>query len=219
MNMQGTPEWLAMRAGYATASRFADILAKGEGKMRAKYLRQVLAERLCGKPMETYRNGHMDRGNEQEPWAREAYEIETGRLVEQVGFLPHPAIQWCGCSPDGLIDQDGGGEFKCVIPTVQIETIQRGNMPPEHRAQVQGNLFVTGRAWWDFASFSPDMPDHLRLCVYRVKRDETYIALLDKEVRAFLAEVDKLERELRDRRTLEEKLIASIEANHVGSQA
>jgi hypothetical protein len=54
---------------------------------------------------------------------------------------------------------------------------------------VQGNLWVTGRDWWDFVSFCPDMPAHLRLYVYRVQRDEAYIKTLESEVRGFLLEV------------------------------
>jgi hypothetical protein len=186
---QGTPEWLQEKCGHASASEFASILAKGQGKTRWSYMRRVLAERLTGKPSETYHNAHMDRGIEQEPYARLAYEAHTANMVELAGFLKHPGIQWCGCSPDGLIDADGGAEIKSVIPTTQLDTILCGACPPEHKAQVQGNLWVTGRDWWDFVSFCPDMPAHLRLYVYRVQRDEAYIKTLEAEVRGFLLEV------------------------------
>lgn len=216
--LQGTPEWLAMRAGHATSSCFADVMAEGQGKTRAKYLRRVLAERITGKPVETYHNGHMERGQDQEPLARMAYEARTGAMVEEVGFIPHPEIRWCGCSPDGLIGDDGGIEAKSVIPTVQIETILRGEYPPEHRPQVQGNLWVTGRAWWDFCSYCPDMPEHLQLYVFRVTPDLEYIAAMERKVRAFLAEVDKLHARLMDTRSVEQLLMASIDGNSVGSQ-
>jgi putative phage-type endonuclease len=193
---QGTEEWAAARAGHCTSSEFAAVLAKGEGKTRRAYMRRVLAERMIGKPIDGYRNAHMDRGKEQEPWAREAYEVETGNLVELVGFVKHDAIEWCGCSPDGLVGNDGGVEAKCVIPTVQLETIMGGKYPTEHVAQVQGNLWITERKHWDFVSFSPDMPERLRLYVYRVQRDEAYIAALDLEVRRFLAEANTIYRSL-----------------------
>jgi hypothetical protein len=63
-------------------------------------------------------------------------------------------------------DADGGIEAKCVIPTVQLDTILGGDYPSEHKAQIQGNLWITGRKWWDFVSYSPDMPEHLRLYVF-----------------------------------------------------
>jgi hypothetical protein len=59
-----------------------------------------------------------------------------------------------------------------VIPTVQLDTILSGGYPPEHKAQVQGSLWITGRKWWDFCSYSPDMPGKLRLYIFRVERDE-----------------------------------------------
>lgn len=190
-SLQGTPEWLLARCGKATASEFSAVLAKGQGKTRAAYMRRVLAERLTGKPMETYHNAHMDRGQEQEPYARLAYEAITGNLVEEVGFIKHQSLE-AGCSPDGLVDKDGGAEIKSVIPTVQVDTILSGGYPSEHRPQVQGNLWVTGRDWWDFCSFSPDMPPHLRTYIFRVARDEAYIKTLEAEVRRFLGEVQTI---------------------------
>lgn len=190
-HVQGSPEWHQARCGLATASEFSSVLAKGQGKTRAAYLRRVVAERLTGKPTESYKNAHMERGTEQEPFARAYYEEITGNFVEQIGLCQHDHIL-AGCSPDGLIGDDGGAEIKSVIPTVQLETILAGKYPPEHKAQIQGNLWITGRKYWDFCSFSPDMPQHLRLYVFRVDRDEDYIKALHAEVAVFLGEVEAL---------------------------
>lgn len=188
---QGTPEWHAARCGMVTASRFSDVLAKGQGKTRASYMRQVVAERLTGKPTESYSNAHMVRGTEQEPFARMAYEAFTGYVVEEAGFIAHPSGRY-GCSPDGLIDADGGAEIKSVIPTVQLETILAGEYPSGHRAQIQGGMGITGRQWWDFVSFSPDMPGTMRLYIFRVLRDEEYIANLAIEVVKFISDCDEI---------------------------
>jgi hypothetical protein len=210
--IQGSPEWLQARCGNATASEFVSILAKGQGKMRAAYLRRIVAERLTGKPSETYRNAHMDRGTEQQPLARDGYEEHTGNLIQEVGFIKHPELA-AGCSPDGLVGADGGGEFKCVIPTVQLDTILSGSYPSEHKAQVQGCLWITGRKWWDFCSYSPDFTDErLRLYIFRVERDEEYIAKLEREVRGFLLEADYMVDCLLGRDSLEARLRASLEA-------
>jgi len=189
MAIQGSDEWLMERCGFATASHFADILAKGQGKTRAAYMRKLVAERITGRPRPTYSNGHMARGNDQEPFAKIAYMAERGVVIDEVGFVRHPEIM-AGASPDGLIGDDGGCEVKSVIAEVQIETISKGGYPPEHKAQIQGNLWIHQRQWWDFISFSDDMPDDLRLYVFRVERDDEYINELDAQVRAFLSEVD-----------------------------
>lgn len=214
--LQGTEEWALARCGKATASEFSAVLAKGkEGITRRKYLRRIVAERLTGKPAETYSGKHTERGQAQEPLARMLYEARTGRMVEPVGFLQHHALL-AGCSPDGLIGDDGGEEIKCVIPTVQIETFLREGIPPEHKPQVFGNLWITERAWWDFVSFCPDMPDHLRLYVRRVYRDEKYIETLAAEVVHFLDDVETLYAKLMSRSPLHQQY---GDANHVSTQA
>lgn len=210
MSLQGTEQWHLDRCGCATASCFSDVLAKGQGKTRASYLRKVVTERLTGKPVESYSNNHMLRGQMQEPFGKLAYEAHTGEPIIDVGFIKHPTIM-AGCSPDGLLGTDGGGEFKCVLPTVQLETWLGGDFPTEHRAQIQGSLWITGRKWWDFVSYSPDMPAHLRLYVYRVERDEAYIANLEREVVKFLVEVDAMvERLMRIGVPLEQQLRESL---------
>lgn len=192
---QGTPEWFELRARKATASCFSDILAKGQGKQRAKYRRQLIAESLTGKPTEQHAYGawavNLDRGQEQEPRARMAYQLATGNIVDRVTFIDHDTIR-AGCSPDGLIfGMRRGLEAKCVIPTVQVDTVESGSYPSEHRAQIQGSMWITGYEEWDFCSYSPDMPEHLRTYIYTVSRDEAYIAELEREVVRFLADVNR----------------------------
>lgn len=208
--IQGSPEWFEARCGNVTASEFGSVLAKGQGKTRAAYLHRIVSERITHKPAETFSGAHTRRGQEQEPRARMAYEARCGYLVEEVGFIKHREIK-AGCSPDGLVDADGGSEFKSVIPTVQVETILAGGYPSEHKPQVQGNLWIAERSWWDFVSFCPDLVDErLRLYVFRVQRDEAYIRTLEAEVRKFDAEADRLVDFLLGRDNLEEQLRASL---------
>lgn len=211
------PDHAKLRCGHATASEFGSVLAKGEGKTRRAYLRRVVAEMLTGQPVvATFRSPHMDRGNAQEPLARMSYEAATGNLVETGDdgflFIKHPTLA-IGCSPDGLVDDDGGLELKSVIPTVQLDTILAGKYPTEHRPQVQGNLWLTKRKWWDFCSYCADMPRaHLRRYIFRVERDEEYIAMLDREVTAFIHEAMQLRDTLLGVDNLEAKLRESLRA-------
>jgi len=182
---QGSADWYAARLGLPTASRFADILAKGEGKMRDRYLRDLAGEVITGELAESYSNGHMDRGKEQEAAAREHYAFITDVEPRQVGFLRNGRK---GCSPDSLIGQDGGLEIKTALPAIQIERLRLNRLPPEHKAQVQGNLYVSEREWWDFTSFCPRLP----ALIVRVYRDDAYIANLAKHIDAFTEELDAL---------------------------
>jgi len=187
---QGTPEWLAARCGLATASRFSDVLATvkaGESASRRNYRAQIIAERLTGVPADSYQSAEMRWGTEQEPYARIAYEAR-GLVVEQVAFIRHQYLK-AGASPDGLVGHDGQVEIKCPNTATHIDTLLKG-MSPDHMPQLQGNLWMSGRRWIDFISYDPRMPERMQLYVQRVRRDDVYIANLEKEVTTFLIEVD-----------------------------
>lgn len=198
---QQSPEWFAARLGKATASKFKDVLATiktGEAATRRNYRMQLVVERLTGQKEEGYTNAAMQWGNDNEPLARIAYEVQSGLMVEQIDFIDHKELM-AGASPDGLIGEDGGIEIKCPHQSaVHIETIQSG-MPSEHMAQVQGAMWITGRKWWDFVSYDPRMPEHLQLYVQRIERDDDYIKNLELKVTAFLQEVEATIKQLNAR--------------------
>lgn len=192
---QGSPEWLIARCGVASASRFAAVMAKlksgGEASERRNYRVDLVIERLTGKPIDGFQSAAMKQGVEREPFARMAYEAHSNNIVQEVGFCRHDEID-AGASPDGLIAHDGGLEIKCPERAAHLAylSLPEGTAPPEYQWQVYGGMWITGRAWWDFASWNPDFPEHLQLVVRRVKRDEKAIQALEAEVRKFLAEVD-----------------------------
>ena len=190
---QRTDEWLKARCGLFTASRFADLLAKtktGVSASRSNYIAQILCERLTGKVSESYMNQAMMIGTEREPLARALYEAHTGVLVDEVGFIKHLDLP-CGASPDGLIGNDGGIEIKCPQPAAHLEYLLDNEAPSKYMAQIQGCMWMSGRAWWDFVSFNPDFPDHLQLKIVRVKRDDAFIEKIEKEIINADAEVQE----------------------------
>jgi hypothetical protein len=194
---QGSPEWLQSRCGIPSASRFAAIMAKiktGESAERRNYRTDLVVERLTGKPLESFTTAAMKQGTEREPFARMGYESRTGLIVQEVGFCLHDTVE-AGASPDGLIDDDGGLEIKCPERSAHLRYLQQDGEPAEYTWQIQGGMWITGRAWWDFVSYNPDFPEHLQLIVRRIKRDEPAIKKLADEVAAFLKEVqDETER-------------------------
>jgi hypothetical protein len=183
---QGSPEWFAARLGLATSSEFSTVMAKGRdggaSLTRKTYLNKLAGEILTGEAAESYTNVHMERGKVMEEEAREAYAFMKDAEPRLVGFIVNGPK---GCSPDSLIGEDGGLEIKTALPHIQVERLLRGELPAEHRAQVQGNLWVTERKWWDFVSYCPRLP----LLVVRVERDEDYIAKISKAVDAFNVEL------------------------------
>jgi hypothetical protein len=189
---QGSAEWLAARCGVASASRFGAVMATiktGEAAERRNYKTDLIVERLTGRPLDGFQTAAMKQGIEREPFARMAYEAHTGHIVQEVGFCRLEDIE-AGASPDGLIVEDGGLEIKCPERSAHLRYLQQEAEPPEYTWQIQGGMWVTGRQWWDFASYNPDFPERLQLIVRRIKRDEAAIKKLEAEVRRFLAEVD-----------------------------
>lgn len=197
---QGSVDWLMSRCGHVTASRFKDVMDKLKsgkpGAKRETYLWEVVIERLTGSPTQHYTSIAMEHGTEFEPVARMAYEASTGSMVAETGFI-HATVPMVGGSPDGLIDDDGGIEIKCPFNAANhLKTVLTG-MPEEHIAQVQGLMWICDRQWWDFVSFSPNMPEHLQLYVQRIPRDRAYIDAMQAEIIVFLAEVDALVEKLK----------------------
>lgn len=191
---QGTPEWFAQRLGKVTASRVADIIAKtktGVAASRGNYLAQLVAERLIGQAADSFKSGAMQHGTETEPMARMAYETETGQMVTEVAMIQHPKIEMAGASPDGLVGEDGLVEIKCPNTSTHIATLMADKAPSGYMAQMQWQMACTGRAWVDFVSFDPRMPEDMQLFIKRVPRDEKLIAEYEAEVIKFLAEVQE----------------------------
>jgi putative phage-type endonuclease len=190
---QGSPEWLQARVGLVTASRVADIIARtksGPSTSRANYLGQLVAERLTGQSAEDgYTNADMQRGTDLEPAARFAYECKTGALVQTCGLVLHPALQ-AGASPDGLVADDGLIEIKCPRTHTHIDYLEAGKPPAKYLPQMAWQCICTGRAWVDFVSYDPKMPERLQLFVVRYAPELGYLRELEAEVSAFIAEVD-----------------------------
>lgn len=192
MSEQGSTEWAQERAGKVTASRFADVMAVlksgAPSQARLKYMKEIAFEILSGVPKQSVNAAALKWGKDIEGYAREAYELQTGNIIKIVGFVTHPTMEYVGSSPDGLVDEDGGIEIKCPHDeTVHIGTLIEG-MPEEHIAQVQGNMFVTGRKWWDFISFDPRQAEPYRFYIQRIERDENFIARLEESITSFWKE-------------------------------
>lgn len=191
---QNSPEWAAARLGIPTASAFSDVLAKaakagGERKTRNTYQRKLAGEIIQKRPMVNFTNADMERGHTLEDDAAAHYAFIQGVEVQKVGFARNDDLR-AGASPDRAVGDDGLLEIKTKAPHLMVELITNwdGTCPSEHKAQVQGQLWVTGRAWVDLAFYCPGMP----MPIVRVYRDEFYIAELAREVREFNDELDTL---------------------------
>ena len=195
MIAQGTPEWFAQRLGNVTASRMSDVLAKGksgEAVTRQKYRMQIIAERITGLVAESFTSAAMEWGTEQEKFARIRYEADTGYFVDEAEFYTHPTIKWLGASPDGLLNDTGGLlEIKCPNTQTHLGYMLDKKAPAAYINQMQTQMWVTGRAWCDFVSYDPRVPERLQLFIVRLNRDDALIERMEVEVHKFLSEVEE----------------------------
>lgn len=188
---QGTPEWLELRLGKLTASKFSHVVSKGRGsapsKTRESYMYQLIAEKLTGEPQSSFKSSAMEWGNYCEPAARAAYELANDVDVIECAFIERD--ENIGVSPDGLVGDDGLLEIKCPNSVTQIKRFLSGEFPTEYKAQVQGQLWVSGRDWCDFVSYDPRIEGEASYFEIRVNRDEEYIQELEKQCELFIQDM------------------------------
>jgi len=192
---QRSPEWFAVRCGKLTASDAGDMLARiktGEAAARRDLRARLVAERLTGQPQsDGYVNDAMQRGIDVEPRALAAYEAMAGVLVSPVGFLAHDTLP-AGCSPDGLVNDDGLLELKCPKTATHLGYLRDpSSLAAAYRAQLTHALWVSGRDYIDIMSFDDRLPERLSLVMVRLTEADVNLVAHAEAVRTFLDEVDR----------------------------
>lgn len=197
---QGSPEWHRARAGVITASMFHIARQRlktgpeaGDYTAAAKaYAFRLAIERISGEPLdEGFETYQMRRGHELEPDARLAHEARIEMLIEHAGVVLTDDGLF-GASADGLIDDDGGSEYKCLVAPERIRSIVVDQDLSEYHDQVQGCMWLTGRKWWHFVLYCPALkPAGLDLIIHEQKRDDDYIEALEQDLIQFNQEVER----------------------------
>lgn len=194
---QRSDEWFRYKAGKISASRMDAVVAAHNTASYQNYLWELVVETITGEiTPPSFRSDDTDRGNELEDDARGVYEVATGSLITTVGFIDHPTIPMCGCSPDGLVGDNGGVEIKSPKIAHHAKTVLEGFIKPGYRRQIQWNIDTTQREWWDYVSYCPGLVGHEKHII-RVYRDEKMIAELTEAVLDLRNEVDKRVAKLR----------------------
>lgn len=198
---QGSEEWLAVRKGCITGSRFKDcrdrLKSGAPSKGCISYAHDTARERVGGKAPSKFTNSAMKFGTEQEPLARLAYEAATGNLVEEVGFFTTEDGLF-GLSPDGLIGSDGVLEVKTMVSSDTLfDAMVEGDIS-EYLDQCTGYLWLLGRQWVDLVLWAPDLePLGLHMKIIRITRDESAIEALEADLMKFAGMVREYESKLR----------------------
>ena len=164
---QGSPEWFAVRKLKLTASK-ADAIATA-GKGLETLCSDLVAEAYSKAEPERYTNDAMERGNILEAEARGMYEALNDFVqVQEVGFVEYN--KFVGCSPDGLVGDDGLVEIKCPQDKTYANYLITGDIDSKYSWQMQMQMLVTGRKWCDYVVYNPN---YAKSCVIvRVEADK-----------------------------------------------
>ena len=194
--IQGTEEWMKARLGIATSSEFDKILTP-TGKLSIsaeKYTFALLAERIMGHPRVESVSMWMERGHELEQEAVDFYELMKEAETEPIGFIMNDAGT-IGASPDRLVGEDGLLEIKCPSEAIHVSYLLKKAVDQAYYPQIQGQLWISERAWVDILSFHPEMPPAL----VHVGRDEEFIEKLSNAVVDFSGRLEAYSKELVER--------------------
>lgn len=187
---QGSTAWHELHGSVPTASCFSKIITtKGDrSKQRKDYMLQLAGTRVFGVFEDNYQSWHMERGLEREKEAKELYTLITGNELVDVGFCYHDDDLDRGCSPDGLINDDGVFELKSPMLKTHCKYILDGKLPTDYFCQVQGELYITGLKWAHFVSYFPGTP----MFIVKVERDEKFISKLASELDLFVKDLESM---------------------------
>jgi len=195
---QGSDEWIAGRVGRVTMSHAKELLTGGSGVTRHNYLLDVCSERLTGRPVERVSTWDMERGILLEPFALEAYELQTEIEIDTIGFAYLDEGEKISASPDGLTGSGGNGgvEIKCPRPKAHMRYLDSATAMKQYMGQVQGNMWIFGAEYWDFVSFCPEFaacPLHIQ----RIERDDDMIEKIKMAALEGVEMVDAMEHAIR----------------------
>ncbi len=192
---QYSDEYDRLKLGLPTSSNFHKIITpQGKpSKQWREYACVLIAERILKRKIDFYRSAAMERGMIVESEAADWYEFDTGASTELVGFITDDA-NTMGCSPDRLVGTGGLLEIKAPLPHTQVEYWISGEINERFRPQLQGQLYVSQRAWVDIVCWHDIIPK----VTMRVEPDEAYIKKLAAELAIFNHFVARVMEKIRD---------------------
>lgn len=187
--MQGDIDWIKVRLGKVSASEADALLtpkfAAKTGAGVHTYLCKKVAETFRGQPLMQFSSFASEQGQILEEEARAWVALTSEEKISNVGFIESDDGR-CGCSPDGLLDDDGGLEIKSPQPVNHVRYLLDGILPDDYAVQVHFNLYVSGRKYWKFVSYHRGYPAF----VLRVERDDEICKKIESALTSFYVKLD-----------------------------
>ena len=189
---QRSEEWYAIRKGKMTASKAHVVITNGTGL--DTYISELMAEYYSSEPQEQISNKDIQRGIDLEPQARNMFMLETGLTVKQVGFIT--VNEYVGCSPDGLIDDDGLVEYKCPNDKNYFQLLLTEKIKPEYISQMQWQMHNTKRNYCYFCAYNPNF--ERSLFIKKIEKDLDTFNKIDIGIQSGITKIEKIKEKIKN---------------------
>jgi hypothetical protein len=194
---QYSQEWFNQRLGKLTSSTIWNLMVEPKEKTKKDagelssttkdYLMGKLAEKLSGVQRE-FKSDATAHGLQLEKEALDFYAERTGNKVYEAGYIESIAGLYGG-TPDGFVNDDGIIQIKC--PYNYNNHLHNGLITGqdffkskyrEYYWQCQSDMLVSSKEYCDFVSYCPDMPDNLKMFIFRIEANLDDMNLLLKKI-------------------------------------
>lgn len=187
--LSGQTEAAAMAAAKYKKAPTAEAVALAiSGELRKEWSEEAKAyamdlarEREGGKAPEKFVTKAMRTGTEQEPVAREQFEVIDGYLVQQAGFA-YTEDRRFGCSVDGLLGDAGIWECKTMVSSQTLFRAMVYGDISDYRDQCLFELWLLRRKFVKLSLWCPDLQ---KLHTIHIDRDEAEMQALEDDLLAF----------------------------------
>lgn len=192
--MQGDYNWYQNRLGKFTGSEIHKLMGvRGLGDTGMTYIYEKVAETLTGEPKIIPTTREMYWGNENEPFAKEYYQLAFNCKIKSIDFYTCDKFKNdIGCSPDGEEENSKYGiEIKCPFNSsnhIKYMTINDWKDLKEvakkqgYYWQILLNIYCSGLKYWKFISFDPRFSGKLRMYVVDIYPDKKEIEFMEKRI-------------------------------------
>lgn len=185
---QNTDEWELARKGRVTASMIDKVLAAKHTKGRFEYMTNLILD-LEGVADFKDEAPWFLKGKKYERDALGWYQVESDQVVHQTGFVLHDDYNWLGCSPDGLVGNDGMVEMKYRSTPTTFETARTKPLTRAYEYQMQCQMGICDRKWIHYVNYyrnesGTQEQGHIRL----IERDDGKIRELEEAAMIFWLE-------------------------------
>lgn len=187
--VQGTDEWHQIRLGRFTGSTFYKFIKATKEKKEELIASKAVEHYLGDTDDSGFTTFAMERGSILEPEARRLYQAINDVTVKEVGFVEYG--EYAGCSPDGLVGDDGFIEIKCPLAHNFLVWRKNKLIKPEYVIQIQYNLYITKRQWCDFFVYHPRLGYY---CI-RVEKDPKLQEIIEQSLKELQEQIEEYKTE------------------------